>query len=386
MPWTFAHPAAVLPLRRLCSRGYLSFAALVVGSLSPDFPYYLGRFDLGDFTHAPLGVLTLCLPVSLMILVAIYIFRDPVARLLPEPHRSGLLAAGPSPERLSIRAICVFAGSVVLGAVSHLLWDSFTHEHRLFVREWPILQVSLFTALGRDFRVFNVLQHLSTLAGVAAIVIAYRNYLGRVSVRPAPEFNANNRSYATLASLGITALIIAAPFSFLGATVDGEPVNVSKLVVLQAVYATTAFFALLVAAALVGRHVDARGKLRIAGALVLAIVVLSMVAAAVQYQIRPRLLLDQRVTLHFSKGVFINCLSEPVEDVQVRAVGWSGIQAEAVTSKLEESLASPEWAAGCAAVGITSGVQGPGSYFIPFSAIASMHSEGRRFWRNPFAS
>ncbi len=43
MPWTFAHPAAVLPLRPLKR---LSFGALVVGSIAPDIGYYLGRFDL----------------------------------------------------------------------------------------------------------------------------------------------------------------------------------------------------------------------------------------------------------------------------------------------------------------------------------------------------
>src|ERR1700744_2163138 len=37
MPWTFAHPAAVLPLRKAL-RSRLSFCALVVGSMSPDFP------------------------------------------------------------------------------------------------------------------------------------------------------------------------------------------------------------------------------------------------------------------------------------------------------------------------------------------------------------
>ena len=49
MPWTFAHPAAVLPLRRFSGPGLLSFAALVIGSTSPDFLYYIGQFDLAAF-------------------------------------------------------------------------------------------------------------------------------------------------------------------------------------------------------------------------------------------------------------------------------------------------------------------------------------------------
>jgi Domain of unknown function (DUF4184) len=45
MPWTLAHPAAVLPLRPLCPHR-LSFGALVVGSVSPDIGYYVSCFDL----------------------------------------------------------------------------------------------------------------------------------------------------------------------------------------------------------------------------------------------------------------------------------------------------------------------------------------------------
>src|SRR5215467_12574272 len=37
VPFTFSHPAAVLPLAR---RG-LVFSALVVGSMAPDFPYFV---------------------------------------------------------------------------------------------------------------------------------------------------------------------------------------------------------------------------------------------------------------------------------------------------------------------------------------------------------
>ena len=39
MPWTFAHPAAILPLRRFCPAP-LDFSALVIGSMVPDLGYY----------------------------------------------------------------------------------------------------------------------------------------------------------------------------------------------------------------------------------------------------------------------------------------------------------------------------------------------------------
>ena len=55
MPWTFAHPAAVLPLRKI-GRFRLPLAALVVVSIAPDFGYYSGQFRLGTFAHSVPGI------------------------------------------------------------------------------------------------------------------------------------------------------------------------------------------------------------------------------------------------------------------------------------------------------------------------------------------
>jgi len=56
MPWTFVHPAAVLPLRKYFANRHL-FGAVVVGSISPDFGYYVGRFDMATTAHTLLGLL-----------------------------------------------------------------------------------------------------------------------------------------------------------------------------------------------------------------------------------------------------------------------------------------------------------------------------------------
>ncbi|MSQ59664.1 MAG: DUF4184 family protein [Betaproteobacteria bacterium] len=46
MPFTIAHPAAALPLLRPL-RGFGVLSALVIGSMTPDFPYFL----TGDLTR-----------------------------------------------------------------------------------------------------------------------------------------------------------------------------------------------------------------------------------------------------------------------------------------------------------------------------------------------
>lgn len=97
-------------------------------------------------------------------------------------------------------------------------------------------------------------------------------------------------------------------------------------------------------------------------------------------------MLGEQVTLHFSKGVFINCLSEPTEVVRIREVDLSGIHVEAISTQLVNSFAMAQWAAGCAVVGIKADAEGTRNYFIPFSAIATMQREGWRSWRNPIAA
>ena len=93
MPWTLAHPAAVLPLRRWPK--YLPFTGLVVGSMAPDFGYYTGHFDLARDAHSPLGLLALCLPTGLLVVLLLRRLRRPLIELLPQPHR----AAFPAPYK-----------------------------------------------------------------------------------------------------------------------------------------------------------------------------------------------------------------------------------------------------------------------------------------------
>lgn len=124
---------------------------------------------------------------------------------------------------------------------------------------------------------------------------------------------------------------------------------------------------------------------RVASRALIAITSIFAIALAIHFQVRPRQMVGDQVTLHFSKSVFINCLSEPTEVIQIRKVGPTGIRVEAISMRLENSFASAEWAAGCVAVGIKPDTKGTRSYFIPFSVIATIQSEGSRSWWNPIA-
>src|SRR6267142_809972 len=90
MPCTFSHPLAVVPLRRLCPER-LNFTALIIGSMSPDFGYYIGQFPVANFAHTALGTLAVCLPMGLLALGLFYLIRRPLCFVLPQPHRAALM-------------------------------------------------------------------------------------------------------------------------------------------------------------------------------------------------------------------------------------------------------------------------------------------------------
>ena len=90
MPFTFAHPAAAVPLRRWLGRaGVLS--ALVIGSMAPDLTYFVPFGVDRASTHSLTGVLWFCLPLGV---VTYYIFnflvRPVMYVLLPPTWRDRL--------------------------------------------------------------------------------------------------------------------------------------------------------------------------------------------------------------------------------------------------------------------------------------------------------
>jgi hypothetical protein len=162
VPLTPAHTAAAWPLSRILPR--LPLDALVLGAMLPDFEYLLHLAPRGQFAHSPLGLLLFCLPVGLLTW-AIYrhVVRPAALTLLPPGLRSGLVAP-PSGLFLVIAA-------VLLGAASHILWDSFTHGHGWAVRHIPALSTSVqLFGLG-NLRIYKILQHGSTIVGLAAVAV-----------------------------------------------------------------------------------------------------------------------------------------------------------------------------------------------------------------------
>src|SRR5438105_7713510 len=81
MPFTLAHPAAILPLRGL---RYLRTAPLIIGAMIPDLPYYVpARFGhFGPETHSVTGSFTTCMVLGYATLGCVFLLRRPLTALL----------------------------------------------------------------------------------------------------------------------------------------------------------------------------------------------------------------------------------------------------------------------------------------------------------------
>ena len=175
MPWTFAHPAAALVFRRFGSFS-LPLSGLVVGSLAPDFGYYAGGFALATQAHTARGALLFCVPIGCGVVLLMRWLRPFLIAPLPDPHRAALQGL-PAPSLSSPGHAVRMIAAVFIGAMTHVTWDAFTHAGGAMVTAIAPLRHELFAASGRHFAVYNALQHISTLLGVATLVVAYVRWL-----------------------------------------------------------------------------------------------------------------------------------------------------------------------------------------------------------------
>ncbi|MBM4384764.1 MAG: DUF4184 family protein [Deltaproteobacteria bacterium] len=214
MPFTLSHAAAAVPLKRALPWTVLS--ALVIGSMTPDFPYFVGGGDLRWHTHTFLSVLTFSLPVGSAIYFAFRRWlRAAWIDLLPAAFAARIPRRG---TQASLAAICA---SVALGAFTHVAWDSFTHEHQAGVNLVAPLNLVLFELLGFPVRGFNLLQHVSTAVGALLLAWWLRGWLARTprgELPPTWMRAATVRRLAPLVAFGgigplatIAAAIVAPP-------------------------------------------------------------------------------------------------------------------------------------------------------------------------------
>lgn len=175
MPFTFSHPAVVLSLAYLPKK-WISLTGLVIGSMVPDFEYFLRMKISSHYSHSIAGIFWFDLPLALMLSVLFHnLVRSCLFQNLPSMLSSRLLCFDQLEWTTHLkRHWPVVILSILVGTSSHILWDGFTHPHGPFVESIPWLRTPV-TIAGHTFPVYNLLQHFSTLAGgIVLFIVLFR--------------------------------------------------------------------------------------------------------------------------------------------------------------------------------------------------------------------
>ncbi|WP_213816545.1 DUF4184 family protein [Glaciihabitans sp. dw_435] len=182
MPFTPSHIAAILPF----ARTRLVPAGLVAGSVAPDLFYYIPVRMPRDLSHSLLGVVTVDLAFGVVAVVLWQvIFRRPVVDFLPLWARARL-ASLPwtglrAPRETWVMTAVLLVASIIVGTLTHLLWDTFTHPG------WPVDAVPWLRAQAGPLLVHKWIQHASSVAGIVILVVwAVRWVRATAPSAPAP--------------------------------------------------------------------------------------------------------------------------------------------------------------------------------------------------------
>lgn len=172
MPFTFSHPAVILPLTT--KRFRLSATGLIIGSIIPDFEYFMRMKVQSNYSHTLPGLFWFDLPLGL---VLCFIYHGVV--------RISFIDNSPAFIK---KRLCQFKSfkwtkyfssnwfivclSILTGAFSHLFWDSFTHETGYFVERSLVLKEPIHL-ISLTLPIYKVIQHLSTLIGGLITIIVF---------------------------------------------------------------------------------------------------------------------------------------------------------------------------------------------------------------------
>ncbi len=203
MPFTFSHPAAVFPFLHKRLRGKFSATGLIVGSITPDFESFIHFGYYKVHSHKWLGMFWYDMPLAIAIAFVFHLtVRDPFIEHLTTDLRRRFEAWHGFNWWAYVRQhYIVFLYSLLLGILTHFLWDATTHLNMTYPDS--IRSKLMFG----HWRVYILLQYGFSLLGLY-IVAAFIDRLPKKPVRHVRKNKALYWIYVILASVIIGAYAI----------------------------------------------------------------------------------------------------------------------------------------------------------------------------------
>ena len=147
---------------------------LIIGSMAPDFEKFIRMSAYDSFSHTWRSIFYFNLPLSLVLAFLFHnIVRDVLIDHLPVYFQRRLIRFRGFDWVSHFRSrYVVIILSIIIGTVSHIAWDAFTHIDGRVVRWLPFLTAYLSVGELR-IEVFNFLQLSTSVLGLLVVWYAY---------------------------------------------------------------------------------------------------------------------------------------------------------------------------------------------------------------------
>ena len=171
MPFTFSHPAILLPFFK---DKRFSITGLVIGAMAPDLEFFFRMRTQSAISHTLLGLFIIDIPLAIIVAVLFHgILKESLIRNSPSFVQSRLSVLQKlnwfdyfKKNRLKVVL------SFFLGAFSHFLWDSFTHWDGFMVQRISILSHKLLS-----FPLYDWGQYGSSVLGLIVLGMCFLEFL-----------------------------------------------------------------------------------------------------------------------------------------------------------------------------------------------------------------
>lgn len=156
--------------------------------MTPDFPYFIPLSPNRNFSHSITGLLIYCIPLGLAALgIFHFVLKKPALALLPVGHQQRLVAVTGDFSFLPWQRFLLIIFSIFCGALTHILWDSFTHSKGWMVQQFVILKAPLVSIGSQSVPIYQFLQHASTLVGGILLIYWYIQWYKSAQIHTVPQ-------------------------------------------------------------------------------------------------------------------------------------------------------------------------------------------------------
>ncbi len=167
MPFTFSHGCIVLPFFK---NNRFSATALFVGTMAPDLEYFFRMRMKSEYSHTFAGIFLIDFPLALLLMFGFHLLiKVPLINNLPLFFQERLQ------DLKQLDWVSYFRNnffkilySFVLGALTHLFWDSMTHYNGYLV-----LAYRFFSIVKMGHPLYFYAQHFSSILGLVLIAIYF---------------------------------------------------------------------------------------------------------------------------------------------------------------------------------------------------------------------